>query len=166
MTRYNNNIKLSINNYSGMITAADALRRVVGMVEEAIKGNLPQKKQMIFMADVVDEVYHNNKKSLRWLSDAVLVLDSTILEDMPITQNDFIDIKDSLVKSIVRLDSGNSVIYQRPTNSLPFFGTKEAAKILNVHPETLRRYCRNGEIKHRRLGNTLIFDRDYILSLT
>lgn len=43
------------------------------------------------------------------------------------------------------------MVVEKPMN------TKEAAAFLNVHPDTLRRYVRQGKIKPHRLGQNPIF---------
>ncbi|MCL0094452.1 helix-turn-helix domain-containing protein [Dehalococcoidales bacterium] len=41
-----------------------------------------------------------------------------------------------------------------------FISVLEAAKILRVHPETVRRLCRQGDLPPQRFGNTWFIDRD------
>jgi len=43
-----------------------------------------------------------------------------------------------------------------------YISLREAARILNVHPETLRRWDRSGKLKAIRVGNRQ--DRKYIAS--
>ena len=41
-----------------------------------------------------------------------------------------------------------------------YVGVNEAARRLGIHPETVKRLCRQGDLPGRRFGNKWIIDRE------
>lgn len=49
--------------------------------------------------------------------------------------------------------------YGRGAHTVDLMGTREAAKLLGVHLDTLRRYCREGKLRSTKVSGVILIER-------